>query len=105
MLYNLFAYILLSPVLLAIIFIPAIQYKRGGVWQVFYIVTIPALFLDVLLNYTSLALLTWDWPQDKEYTFSRRLSRLNTYSTWKGKVARMVTSYLNAIDPTGKHIA
>ena len=51
-------------------------YLENGFWRVLAPVVFVAALLDVLANYTELALLTWDWPRPGEHTFSQRLYRL-----------------------------
>lgn len=82
-----------------------IQYLRGGWWRLLLPITVIAAILDVLLNYSLFALLTWDRPQAKELTFSQRLNRLATYIDWRGVLARWIAKYLlDWADPRGKHI-
>ena len=81
-----------------------IQYQRKGLWYVVLPVTLVALVLDFLLNYTELALFTLDIPQRGEWTFSTRLSRLRWNSDWRGDVARYLKRGLDAIAPSGVHI-
>lgn len=90
--------------LLALLYIPAVQYTRGGWWRLLVPVTLFALLLDVIANYTELALLTWDWPRKREYTFSTRLIRLQHSADWRGKLVRPIVTFLNYFDPTGKHV-
>ena len=85
--------------LLAILYIPAVQYTRGGRWRIFLPFTLVALVLDVWCNYTELALLTWDFPRKNEWTFSTRLCRLVLDAGWRGRVARAVVRYLNWVMP------
>lgn len=84
--------------LILLIFAPlALQYERGHTW----LLPIAALFflLDVIANYTELALLTWDWPQPGEYTFSKRLSRLERLPGIRGEICKSVSDYLNYFSP------
>jgi len=90
--------------LLALLYPIAIQYERGGWWKLLAPVTFIAALLDVLANYSELALLMWDWPQKGEYLFSKRLERLIHNDDWRGSVARLMAIPLNYFDPTGKHI-
>lgn len=91
-------------IFLAILYPIAIQYERGGWWRVLAPLLILALIVDIIANYTELALLTWDWPQRGEYTFSQRLTRLRYYGDWRGNIARSVIPYLDYFDPDGHHI-
>lgn len=91
-------------ILLAILYPLAIQYLRGGLWRLVLPITFLAFFIDVIANYTELALLTWDFPQKGEHTFSERLVRLRYYSDFRGEIARLVIPYLDYFDPTGRHI-
>lgn len=90
--------------ILALLYPLAIQYLRGGVWLVVLPITFIAFFIDVLANYTELALFTWDFPQKGEHTFSDRLVRLQYNLDWRGDIARKIIPILNYFDPTGKHI-
>lgn len=63
-----------------------------------------AIALDVALNYSLLALLTFDFPRKGEWTFSQRLSRLIHGGGWREKVARKVAAILDPFDPQGFHI-
>lgn len=90
--------------LLALLYPLAIQYLRGGVWLVVLPITFIAFFIDVIANYTELALLTWDFPRKGEHTFSDRLVRLQYNLDWRGDIARKIIPILNYFDPTGRHI-
>jgi len=56
-------------------------------------ITLVTLVIDVIANYTELAFLTWDFPQEGEYTFSDRLARLKHNGDWRGVIARMAVGY------------
>lgn len=86
------------------LFALAIQTERGGYWRVFVVFMPPAMLLDVILNFTELALLTWDFPRSGEWTFSVRLKRLIKRDDWRGAVARYLAGVLNSIDPSGRHV-
>lgn len=90
--------------LLVILYPLAIQIERGGWWRLLLPITVLALIVDVLANYTELVLLTWDWPAAGEYTFSTRCVRLQYYPGWAGCVARFARWYTNYFDPLGDHI-
>jgi hypothetical protein len=92
------------PVTLALLFPIAIQINRGGWWRIVAPITLLALLIDVLANYTTLALVLWDWPRAGEYTFSDRLVRLTRQTDWRGDVARDIAVILNRIDPLHNHI-
>jgi len=85
--------------LLAILYPIAVQAERGGWWLIVTPVTFVALILDVVANYTELALITWDFPTKGEWTFSTRLKRLQYYTGWRGKFARVAKDYCNFFDP------
>lgn len=68
------------------------------------VVGIVALFVDVVANYTELALLTMDRPLRGELTFSTRCVRLQHCTGWKGFVGRITKAYTNFFDPQGNHI-
>lgn len=90
--------------LLWILYPIAIQYERGGWWRAVLPITAIALIVDVIANYTELALLTWDFPKAGEYTFSQRLVRLNKEEGFRGIMAQYITKILDVIAPSGKHI-
>ena len=97
--------IMASPLILWLLYIPAIQFKRGGWWLLLYPFTFIVALLDILLNYTVLALYTWDWPRRGEITFSKRLDRLILLGDWRGVVCSYIAFHLlDPIDPTGKHV-
>lgn len=91
-------------ILLALLYPIAIQYERKGWWYLVLPITIVALVIDVLANYTELALLTLDFPKAGEYTFSQRLVRLNKNQGIRGIIARKVSVVLDALAPSGRHI-
>ena len=96
--------IVYPALLLALVFPLAIQYTRGGWWRLVTPITVAALILDVALNYTTLALLTWDFPRAREYTFSIRLKRLVKDPGWRGGFALAVAVYLNYYTPGNNHV-
>jgi len=81
--------------LLALLYPLAIQGLRGGFWRVLLPLTALAWVVDVIANYTELALLTWDFPRGKEYTFSDRCLRLVKQDGWAGFVGRCTQKYCN----------
>jgi hypothetical protein len=81
-----------------------VQHERGGNWRYLELLGLIAGPLDVFLNYTELALLTWDIPQDGEHTFSKRLSRLTRTAGWRGSLSRPIKYILDYLAPSGLHI-
>lgn len=90
--------------LLILLYCIGIQYERGGWWRICYIPAFVGLMIDVIANYTELALLTLDFPRWGEWTFSKRLSRLQHSKDWRGEFSRYVSGCLDKIAPSGKHI-
>lgn len=87
------------------LYLVGVQYHRGGNWRALWPVGAAAIAFDLLLNYTLFAIVTWDWPRSKEYTFSTRLERLIHDTGWRGSLARAITYYLlDWADPRGFHI-
>jgi hypothetical protein len=84
---------------LALLYPIAIQYKRGGAWSALLPLAFVTGVIDVIANYTELALLTWQFPLRTEPTFSHRLYRLRKGNRWQRFVARVVIPYLNFFDP------
>ena len=82
-------------ILLAMLYPIAVQYERGGWWRLLAPATFLTLFIDVIANYTELALITWDFPTKNECTFSTRVQRLQYYAGWRGSFARAVKAYCN----------
>ena len=91
-------------ILLALLYPIAIQYERGGHWHLLASLTLLTIWVNVLANYTELALLTWDFPQPGEHTFSQRLKRLIKDSGLRGVLARDIAKALNYLAPDGGHI-
>lgn len=84
-------------------------HEAGQVSLVAWILSAPimvmALLWDCVLNYTIFAVLTWDFPKWKEFTFSQRLNRLVKCDNWRRPVALWVAvQLLDPYDPSGKHI-
>jgi hypothetical protein len=82
----------------------AVQFERGGWWRLLAPVTLFALLIDVIANYTELALLTWDFPRKGELTFSTRLLRLRHDTGHMQYAYSNVIDYLNFFAPNGKHV-
>lgn len=87
----------------AFLYPAAIQFKRGGLWLAVTPITLLVVLLDVLANYTELALI-FGWPQDKDYTITRRIRRMHAdESPARRELAQLVQVYLDACEPDGKH--
>jgi hypothetical protein len=86
-------------------YVIGIKYERGGWWRLLLLVAGPAAVLDIILNYTVLALLTLDFPRPGEYTFSKRVERLVLDEGWRGEFAFWIAvKLLDPYDPDGFHI-
>ena len=101
---DVLALVALSIPALLLGYIVGIQYERGGWWRLVAPVTVAFLMLNVLLNFTLLALITLDLPRKGETTFSKRLKRLQFDLGWRGKLALAIKSVLDRFDPDGVHI-
>ena len=87
-----------APLACLLLYAPAIQYERGGRWRVLAPLTAVVGAVDIWLNYTTLALYTWDMPRRGEYTFSKRLERLVANTDWRRAPCRAVARWLNRWD-------
>jgi hypothetical protein len=85
-------------ILLALLYPLAIQYERGGWWSILKPLALVTAIIDVIANYTELAILTLDFPQAGELTFSVRCNRLIHQDNWAGKVGRFTQIYCNFFD-------
>lgn len=101
---NVLGLVMLSVPALFLGYAIGIQYERGGWWRLVAPFTVAFLMLDVLLNYTVLALLTLDMPRKGETTFSKRLKRLQFDLGWRGRMALAIKPALDYFDPDGVHI-
>ena len=89
--------------LLLLLYPIAIQYERGGAWRLLAPVTLVALVIDVIANYTELALI-YGLPRKGEWTLSNRLRRLSYLPGWRGRLANWIEVYTDRYDPDGFHI-
>jgi hypothetical protein len=80
-------------ILLLILYPLAIQYevRKWPIRYLYYAVGI----IDIIANYTELALFTLDRPRAGEYTFSQRLRRLQYGNRYNRLWARTIIPYLN----------
>lgn len=99
------AMVVLPALLMWCLYAVGVQYTRGAWWYLVTPVTLLALLLDAVLNYSYFAVLMWDWPRPGEHTFSTRLRRLQLDAGWRGRLARFIAHrLLDPLDPSGKHI-
>lgn len=89
--------------LLFLLYPIAIQFERGGWWYLLFPVTLVTFIIDILTNYTELALV-FGLPRRGEWTFSQRLKRLSYRADWRGDLARWCIDYTNRFDPDGRHV-
>jgi hypothetical protein len=79
-----------------------VQHERGGWCKVFYAFGGRGFLLDVVANYTTLALI-FGWP-GRAVTFSKRLKTLCQMDGWRGRIANQIADVLDGIAPSGNHI-
>lgn len=94
-----------APLLMLVLYAAGIQYEAGG-WMRWWLLplVLVAAVLDVLLNYTVLAVYTADFPLRGEFTFSQRMPRLIEAGGRVGKVCLLLALALNVLAPGGVHI-
>lgn len=80
-------------ILLLLLYPLAIQYEVRK-WPIRYLYYLTGL-IDVIANYTELAVLTLDIPRKGEYTFSQRLCRLQYGNLYQRCWAKVIIPYLN----------
>lgn len=80
-----------------------IQYKRGGVWLLLAPLALLVWAVDVLANYTEMAMV-FGWPQSGDHTITARIRRLSgdPFESRRA-LAHMLQIYLDACEPDGKH--
>jgi hypothetical protein len=86
------------PLILALWFIVAIQYKKGGWWRLLTPLALRTGLLDVYLNYTTFSVYLGGRPQDGENTLSKRCKRLVFDPGWRGFIARLIARFTNRFD-------
>lgn len=89
--------------LLMLLYPVAIQYERGGGWRLLAPITLVAAAINVLVNYTEMALI-YDLPRKGEWMLSRRLWRLSYFPGWRGRLATWMIFYTGRFDPDGVHV-
>ena len=87
----------------AVAFPVAIQYKQGGLYWLLAPLGLLVWVVDVVANYTELALI-FGWPVAGDYTISARIRRMRTSShDSRRELAALLQTYLDACEPDGKH--
>jgi len=86
------------------LYIVGIQYQRGGPWGILKPVALFATVVDVVLNYTTVSILFWEWPEAGEYTITKRLQRLINGAGWRTDIALPLAKLLNFFAPNGDHV-
>ena len=87
----------------AVLYPIAITYKKGGLFAPLKALALITALIDVLANYTELALI-FGWPREGEYTITRRIRRMHFDEVAaRRKLAELVQVYLDAAEPDGKH--
>jgi hypothetical protein len=87
----------------------AIQYERakmgqGWGWWLCLMFVVPALVIDVIVNWTSLAVI-FGRPRWGEWTFSTHLYRIcRLEQCWQRTTGWVIALILNLIAPSGMHI-
>lgn len=95
--------VVLGPfVVLWLRYIVAINYEKGGWWNLLVPLAIKAVWLDIKLNYTLFSLFMSDKPREGEYTISKHLERLVTWQNRRGAFCRYISKYfVNPWDHVG----
>lgn len=87
----------------AITFPVAIQYKQGGLYWLLAPLALLVWVVDVVANYTELALI-FGWPEEGDHTISARVRRMRTSPIEARRdLAALLQTYLDACEPDGKH--
>lgn len=98
----LLAVLVLPYVVLWLRYIVAINFERGGWWNLLVPMAIKTGLLDIALNYTTFRLLMWSKPGPGEYTISKHMERLVLWQNRRGTFCRHVAKYfINPWDKVG----
>lgn len=91
-------------VITALLYPFAIQYKRGGLWNLLIPITALTALLDVIANYTEMSLV-FGKPVYKDYTITRRFRRMEESDPLPARreFAKMVNIFLHACEFDGRH--
>jgi hypothetical protein len=83
-------------------YIVAINFERGGWWNLLVPLAIKTGALDIALNYTTFRWLMNSKPEPGERTISKHLERLVLLQTNKGAFCRYISKYfINPWDKVG----
>lgn len=94
---------MILTIITAITYPPFIQYKRGGFWRVLAPFAALVWLIDVIANYTEMALV-FDWPERGDHTITARVRRMRTSPLEsRRELARLLQIYLDACEPDGTH--
>jgi len=89
--------------LTALAYPAAIQFKRGGAWVVLAPFAAFVWLIDVIANYTEVALV-FDWPERGDYTITARVRRMKSSPLEsRRELAKLMQIYLDACEPDGRH--
>ncbi len=102
-LHYLVLYLVLHLPVLGVLYTLWIQHERGGWWRACHVFGFSGFALDVFANYTTLAVIFWNWP-GRAFTFSKHLKPLSQLPGRRGVVANMVADVLDDLAPSGDHI-
>ncbi len=87
----------------AIAYPTCIQFKRGGLFWLLAPFAALVWLIDVLANYTELAIV-FGWPEAGDHTISARVRRMRTSPLESRRaLAELLQVYLDACEPDGKH--
>ena len=89
----------------ALLYPLAIQYKKGGAWEILRVLALITAAINVVANYTELTLI-FGWPRAKEFTISRRVRRMiedPNEAPARRELARLIQVCLDACEKDGKH--
>lgn len=81
----------------------AIQYKRGGFWNILAPFTVLVLLLDILAAYLEWSLV-FGKPRPGDHTITQRIKTMHSdEASSRREFARLVQVYLDVCEPDGKH--
>jgi len=94
---------MILTVITALAYPVGIQFKRGGVWMALAPFAALIWLIDVIANYTEVALV-FDWPERGDYTITARVRRMKSSPLEsRRELAKLMQIYLDACEPDGRH--